>query len=81
MTGPESIEDPIQLDSSDVELQLKRSFEQLGYSQLNGITGSVSGTEILLTGVLDSFYLKQVAQSVAVKIAGIHSVRNEIEVR
>lgn len=35
---------------------------------------------MLLTGQLKSFYLKQVAQSVAVKIPGVRSVRNEIEV-
>ncbi|MFT7634245.1 MAG: osmotically-inducible protein OsmY, partial [Mariniblastus sp.] len=32
-------------------------------------------------GELSSFYLKQVAQSVAVKIPGVREVRNEIQVR
>jgi len=34
-----------------------------------------------MTGELDSFYLKQVAQSVAIKILGAKFVQNQIEVK
>lgn len=40
----------------------------------------MEGDELVLSGNLNSFYLKQVAQSVAVKIPGVGSVRNEIVV-
>lgn len=64
-----------------LEDRVRISFEQLGYPQLNAVRCNAEGDEMLLTGELHSFYLKQVAQSVAVKIPGVRSVRNEIEVR
>ena len=60
--------------------QLQKHFEQLGYPQLQAIECSVEDKTLRLTGNLDSFYLKQVAQSVAVKLAGSHFVQNLIEV-
>ena len=63
-----------------LEQQLHESFEQLGYPQLQAIKCSEADDHLELTGVLDSFYLKQVAQSVAAKIAGSLTVKNLIEV-
>ena len=64
-----------------LEDRVRLSFDQLGYPQLNGIRCVADGDQMLLTGELHSFYLKQVAQSVAVKIPGVRTVKNEIEVR
>ncbi len=61
--------------------RLRESFEQLGYPQLNAVECSSEGDELRLSGELNSFYLKQVAQSVAVKIPGVREVHNEIKVR
>ena len=61
--------------------QLRETFEQLGYPQLQAIECSVEDDKVRLTGQLDSFYLKQVAQSVAMKIAGPYFVQNLIEVQ
>jgi osmotically-inducible protein OsmY len=76
---------PASTDSQITELSLedrvRLSFEQLGYPQLNAVTCSAEGDQMLLSGELNSYYLKQVAQSVAVKIPGVREVRNEIEVR
>ena len=58
----------------------KSAFREIGYQQLNSITCEMKGDELVLSGNLNSFYLKQVAQSVAVKIPGVGSVRNEIVV-
>jgi len=60
---------------------LRISFEQLGYQQLNNVDCQVEGNVLVLTGKLKSFYLKQVAQTVAMKIPGVASVRNQIEVQ
>jgi len=57
-----------------------QALSSVGYQQLTGIECSVVDDIIVLTGKLDSFYLKQVAQSVAIKIPGVRSVKNEIEV-
>ena len=63
-----------------VEL-LQISFNQLGYQQLNNIQCEVDGNVMILSGKLKSFYLKQIAQTVAIKIPGVASVLNKIEVQ
>lgn len=73
------------IDSSDTPTPslnelLRISFDQLGYQQLNNIECEVEGNVLVLKGKLRSFYLKQVAQTVAIKIPGVASVRNQIEV-
>ena len=60
--------------------RIKSKLAELGYSQLNTIGCSAEGDEVLLTGELDSFYLKQVAQSVVIKVPGVKNIRNEIHV-
>jgi osmotically-inducible protein OsmY len=71
-----------QFQSQEVLLvdRIKSTFAQLGYSQLNAIGCSVEDGEVLLTGEINSFYLKQVAQSVAIKVPGVKNIRNEIHV-
>jgi osmotically-inducible protein OsmY len=64
-----------------LEDRVRLTFDQLGYPQLNSIRCIAEGDQMRLTGELHSFYLKQVAQSVVVKIPGVRTVRNEIEVR
>ena len=68
-------------ESVSVEALARKAFDQIGYQQLNAVECVVVDEEIILRGILDSFYLKQVAQSVAVKIPGVRTVKNEIEVR
>lgn len=76
MPDADSQNDPI----ISLENQVLRTFEQLGYPQLQAIVCESDGATIRLSGALDSFYLKQVAQSVAVKISGVNSVDNQITV-
>jgi len=61
--------------------QLRATFLQLGYPQLQALQCSVEDGMLKMTGELDSFYLKQVAQSVAIKILGPNFVQNQIEVK
>lgn len=76
--SPESSD--LSISQLSLEDRVRISFDQLGYRQLNAVQCTADGDSMLLTGKLKSFYLKQVAQSVAVKIPGVRSVRNEIEV-
>ena len=62
------------------EIQFHQTLERLGYAQLKAVRCEMSGDEMILRGQLDSFYLKQVAQSIAIKIPGVRCVRNEIQV-
>ncbi len=50
------------------------------YRSLHRLTCVVEDGELVLRGTLNSFYLKQIAQQVALKAAGWHRLRNEIEV-
>jgi osmotically-inducible protein OsmY len=68
-------------DGQTLEERIRQTFERLGYSQLSAIKCTTQGDEVLLTGELDSFYLKQVAQSVAMKVSGVRNVQNEIKVQ
>lgn len=74
------------IDATDVAkpcaIELLRiSFDQLGYQQLNNIECELDGDVLVLSGKLKSFYLKQIAQTVAIKIPGVESVENRIEVQ
>ncbi len=60
--------------------QIRETMACLGYSQLSDVNCHWEEDQVVLRGELDSFYLKQVAQSVAIKISGSSSVRNEISV-
>ena len=61
--------------------QLQETFLHLGYPQLQALQCSVKDGILRMTGELESFYLKQVAQSVAIKILGPKFVQNQIEVK
>lgn len=78
---PESQASENQSSSLSLLKQLQESFEQLGYPQLQGIQCSVEDGILRMTGELESFYLKQVAQSVAIKIVGSNCVQNQIAVK
>lgn len=69
-----------QIPELSLEAKVRISFEQLGYPQLNAVQCAAEGGVLRLSGVLNSFYLKQVAQSVAVRTPGVRSVENEIQV-
>lgn len=83
MTNPDSESSAPDSGTAALSLEdrVRISFEQLGYPQLNAIQCQATGDQMLLTGELSSFYLKQIAQSVAVKIPGVRIVQNEIQVR
>lgn len=80
MINPEEHQQSDRIPDLSLEDRVRISFDQLGYPQLNAITCVAEGDLMRLTGTLNSFYLKQVAQSVAVRTPGVRSVENEIEV-
>ena len=51
-----------------------------GYRRLWSLECEVRDGQITLTGVLPSFYLKQVALTVAMRVEQVREVRNGIEV-
>lgn len=56
------------------------AIQKLGYVQLSRIDCEVDNSTVTLRGLIESFYLKQIAQTVAAKVPGIEQVRNELDV-
>ena len=67
--------------SSNLAKKIEQSFDQMGYRNLRGVYCENSGNDITLRGKTTTFYLKQVAQVIATKLAGGGKVTNLIEVR
>ncbi len=60
--------------------RVKISLLELGYPQLAGLTCEADGSTVFLKGELGSYYLAQVAQSIAKKVPGVRLVVNQIRV-
>ena len=60
----------------EVELSLQRT----GYSELRSIRCLMRNGEVTLQGNVTTYHMKQVAQSLVRRIAGVISVKNEITV-
>jgi hypothetical protein len=54
--------------------------EATGYESLGRLECRVDGGRIELSGMVPTFYLKQVAQSIALRLESVKEVRNLVEV-
>ena len=61
--------------------QVRRAIVQLGYTEHGAIKCEFDGATVTLTGELSSFYLTQIAQTIAMRVPGVRRVNNEIQVR
>lgn len=52
-----------------------------GYAALRRLRCEVTGAVVIVQGVVPSYYLKQLAQTVLQRLNGIRTVRNLVEVR
>lgn len=60
--------------------RLREAFARAAHLPRSAVAWELNGTTVVLRGRVRSFYLKQVAQSVALRQSGIARVVNEIEV-
>jgi osmotically-inducible protein OsmY len=60
--------------------RVERALRATGYGPLRGIAVTVQARLVLLGGRVPSYYLKQVAQTAALAVAGARHVRNDLEV-
>jgi osmotically-inducible protein OsmY len=63
-----------------LDQRVAASLHSRGYASLNRIECLAEGDHIVLRGSLGSFFLKQVAQDVAMKVPGVARVTNQIQV-
>ena len=60
--------------------RVKISLLELGYPQLAGVECEFDGVTVFLKGELGSYYLAQVAQSIAKKVPGVRQVVNHLRI-
>lgn len=61
--------------------RVKAALSRVGYSQLLSLQLDIEDeSTIVISGRTRSYYMKQVAQAVTLKVAGVEQVRNEIVV-
>jgi len=61
-------------------VDVQKSLAQTGYLPLGNVRCSLEGSTVILCGRVPSYYLKQIAQSAAARIAGVDNVNNQIDV-
>ena len=61
--------------------QLQEQFRQSPYWSLRQLSCEADDGRVVLRGTLPSFYLKQVAQSVALKTVGVGCIQSDIDVQ
>ena len=59
---------------------VERALTETGYGQLRGIQVTVHAGLLILNGHVRSYYLKQLAQAIALSATGTDSLRNDIQV-
>jgi osmotically-inducible protein OsmY len=69
-------------DSCDGELtdEIAQALEATGYLRLCGVRIQAQDGVVVLHGQVPSHYLKQIAQSAAMAVAGVRQLQNEIAV-
>jgi osmotically-inducible protein OsmY len=68
---------------TDISLaeRVMRALREIGYPALRSVTVVVSEGVVTLDGLVHSYYLKQLAQEVAMRIVGKRVLSNELKVR
>jgi hypothetical protein len=63
-----------------IDHKVAERLERSGYRALREITSSTNNGVVCLMGLLPSYYLKQVAQELAIGVEGVRHVVNRIQV-
>jgi osmotically-inducible protein OsmY len=71
---------PPSLEDLCVAERVERALRATGYGPLRGVEVSVRSRLVILGGRVPSYYLKQVAQTTAQAVPGVHQVCNNLEV-
>jgi osmotically-inducible protein OsmY len=68
------------IESGELAKRVYESLQGLGHKQFVTVQCSAVGNRVELRGSVVSFYQKQLAQTIAAKVAGVHQVKNHLEV-
>ncbi len=67
--------------SSWIQEQIQQQLRTSPYRELSGVNCRVYRGVALLEGAVSSFYLKQIAQTLARRVPGVQRIMNQIHVR
>jgi len=67
-------------DDPTLAERVERTLCAAGYSRLRSLEVSVRDHFVILQGLVPTYYLKQLAQELALSVPGVHGVRNAVEV-
>jgi osmotically-inducible protein OsmY len=68
------------LEDLDLTGRVERALHATGYGALRHIEVTVQARIVTLAGRVSGYYLKQVAQTAALKVPGIRQIRNDVAV-
>jgi osmotically-inducible protein OsmY len=60
--------------------RVERALHSTRYRSLRGVEVSVCSQLVILRGRVPSYYMKQLVQAVAMEVAGVRELRNEVQV-
>jgi osmotically-inducible protein OsmY len=60
--------------------RVERALHATGFAPLRAVEVSVTGEFVILRGRVPSYYMKQLAQAVAMEVEGIRELRNDVQV-
>jgi osmotically-inducible protein OsmY len=64
----------------DLAMRIERALHAIGYAPLRAIQVAVCAGVVNLQGQVSSFYMKQLAQAVALAVPGVQHLRNDLNV-
>ena len=73
-------EDKTPLQGTEIVTRVRQALRKLSYNQLDGVDCLVANGQVTLSGILRSYYLKQIAQAIAMRVPGVQQVENRIQV-
>lgn len=81
-THAEPVVDLPQTPARDVRIEssVKSELHSSGYRSLREIDCHVHEDMVILSGIVPSFYMKQIAQTVVMKIDGVNGIENRLRV-
>ena len=68
------------VEDLDLAERVERALRATGYPPLRRVAVTAHARTVTLGGRVPSYYLKQVAQTSALSVSGMHQVRNDLQV-
>ena len=77
---PTILKSPRRQNPQAVQDAIQQALHLTGYGELRRVQVGCDGDAVTITGRVPTYYLKQLAQNVALEIPGIDNFRNELQV-